>query len=628
MARRGLALAFLVGILVGSGAEAHPRARKKDPGAVGGEVLRFRTERAGRDVRDLVVDPNGVAWALDGTGSFLIRPPGKASEWKEIRPGTDGLPEVHMHRLEIWAGGVWIATHFSGLVAHAAGSWVTRTTREGLSSDRIKDLVVHQGALWAAGAEGLDRLELGSARARQQVLPDGLEGKPTALASGPDGLLLGTSRGEVLAWDGTAWRRLAPAGALAGRPITRMVVQGGILWVGTLGGLFRIDPATGKVEPLEGEDAELAGISVADLLVRKGELWVGTLGAGILRRGPAGWVQYVPPYSALPSDQIHGLALAEDGSTVLAATGRGVGLIDVSIDPVAAIDVAVRIGKTDVPAETDISRPDPAPRTFFASERAGGQLSPLAALGDMLFEDPTILGEKAQRMGISCGSCHPGGSVNTNLFIQGISHRRGGVDLSNKHFAAGAENGVDDPVDTPSLRGLRFTAPFGRQQQEGGIREFTRRVIVLEFDGPEPSPKVLDALVAYQREFDFLPTRWVGDDGTLSRQAPEPVRRGEALFRKEFPTLPMGSCAACHVPASFFLDTRMHDIGTGGAFDTPTLRNANYSPPYMHDGRFKNYAEVIAHFDRTYGLGLKPAEKKDLEAYLEAVGEGIDPYDK
>ena len=57
-------------------------------------------------------------------------------------------------------------------------------------------------------------------------------------------------------------------------------------------------------------------------------------------------------------------------------------------------------------------------------------------------------------------------------------------------------------------------------------------------------------------------------------------RRGEALFNRPFAQMAGRSCASCHIPDSFFTDSRAHNIGSGGesyagaldgAYDTPTL---------------------------------------------------------
>lgn len=614
----GLVVALLPPLVHG-----HPRARKSTQAEVVGEVLRFGIERPNRDVRGVLEDPDGVLWAVDGKGAFAVKAP-RSESWRDFYPGRDGMPEGNPQGLIGFGGALWVSTPFSGLLVHAAGTWSRRGAEQGLASDLVRAMEVYSGRLYVATQRGVDMFEPGAARPSPLEFESEIQGSPSALAGGPDGLLVGTNRGELLRLSGGKIRSLGMDAALRGRPVRSLVRHGDLVWIGTFGGLLRLEPGRQELEPLEKEDPELANLVVTDMVVRGGELWVATLGAGLLRRTAAGWAQYVPPYSPLPSDEVHDLSQSPGGD-LLAATSRG--LARISFERVKTIDVAVRIPKTDVPTETDLSRPLPKPRQILHTQAMGSEMSPMAALGDILFEDPTILGEKAQRMGISCGSCHPAGHVNTNLFIAGISKVRGGADLSNKHFAAAGDDGIFNPVDTPSLRGLRHTGPYGKTQQEGGIREFTRRVIVLEFDGPEPSPKTLDALTAYLREFDFLPTRWVRDDGSLDPAAPDPVKRGKALFEKEFPNLPGRSCAGCHRPDSYFLDGRMHDVGTGGGFDTPTLRNVNYSPPYMHDGRFASLKDVIEHFDRTYGLGLSAREKADLLGYLEAVGEGIDPYD-
>jgi hypothetical protein len=82
------------------------------------------------------------------------------------------------------------------------------------------------------------------------------------------------------------------------------------------------------------------------------------------------------------------------------------------------------------------------------------------------------------------------------------------------------------------------------------------------------------------------------------------------------------SCAACHMPSAAFADHRQHDVGTGGLYKTPTLLNANFNAPYLHDGRFTDYAQVIDHFDRQFGLNMSAQDRADLKAYLTAIGDG------
>lgn len=88
--------------------------------------------------------------------------------------------------------------------------------------------------------------------------------------------------------------------------------------------------------------------------------------------------------------------------------------------------------------------------------------------------------------------------------------------------------------------------------------------------------------------------------------------KGYALFKNH--------CSSCHIEPLFThggfennglpMDEKLKDIGrvkitqnTGDSFlfKVPTLRNIEYSFPYMHDGRFTKLNEVLNH----YGVGIK-----------------------
>jgi hypothetical protein len=97
---------------------------------------------------------------------------------------------------------------------------------------------------------------------------------------------------------------------------------------------------------------------------------------------------------------------------------------------------------------------------------------------------------------------------------------------------------------------------------------------------------------------------------------------------KPFPHDAHLSCAGCHIPSGAFLDHMQHDVGSGGLYRTPTLLNADFNAPYFHDGRFSTYDQVVSHFDRKFDLGLSVQEKTDLVAYLTAVGDGVQAYER
>jgi cytochrome c peroxidase len=285
--------------------------------------------------------------------------------------------------------------------------------------------------------------------------------------------------------------------------------------------------------------------------------------------------------------------------------------------------------QTALPAGTELNADAlVAPREVFHSEAIGGRKSYLVNLGDLAFSSPAILGGLARRAGMSCNTCHVNGAANPKLSIPHMSAHLGTFDTTGALFNPKADNGVFDPVRIPSLRGARYLAPYGNDGRSASLRDFVRNVIVNEFAGPEPPPAILDAMVAYIRDIDFLRNFSLNPGGRLNARSSDAERRGEALFIKPFPHDPNLSCATCHAPSAAFVDHLQHDVGSGGLFKTPTLLNADFNAPYFHDGRYDTYDQVVAHFDRVFGLNLSSQDKHDLVAYLTAIGDGERPYER
>jgi len=291
-----------------------------------------------------------------------------------------------------------------------------------------------------------------------------------------------------------------------------------------------------------------------------------------------------------------------------------------------------------LPPGTNINKQIPRPRQILNMAARGVDESetPLIALGDMAFDSPYIFGEPMRSLGMSCNTCHNKGVTNPNFIIPGLSGRAGGMDVSNSFFAGHANNGHFDALDIPDLRGIRFTAPYGRNGRFASLREFVRNVIVNEFNGSEPDPTMLDGLVLYMNEFDFLPNPVLNSKGLLIAAAPAAARRGEEIFHRPFAQMGDKSCATCHVPSANFVDHQQHDIGTVKGFedysrdralDTPTLLSAKYTAPYFHDGSRPTLRSVNEWFNETYDLQLSDSDIDDLTAYLETVGDGIEPYE-
>ena len=292
-----------------------------------------------------------------------------------------------------------------------------------------------------------------------------------------------------------------------------------------------------------------------------------------------------------------------------------------------------------LPPGADINKQVPRPRQILnmAARGVDESQTPLIALGDMGFDSAYVLGEPARSMSISCNTCHNKGVTNPGLVVPGLSSRPGGMDVSNSFFAGHANNGHFDPLDIPDLRGIRFTAPYGRNGRFSSLREFVRNVIVNEFSGAEPDPMLLDGMVAYLNEFDFLSNAHLNPDGTLNASASEAARRGEVIFHRPFPQMAGRSCATCHVPSGQFVDHQQHDLGTvrgyepysrDRALDTPTLLGIAHTAPYFHDGSQPTLRAVNEWFNTTFDLALTDGQIADLTAYVETVGEGIDAFEE
>jgi cytochrome c peroxidase len=113
--------------------------------------------------------------------------------------------------------------------------------------------------------------------------------------------------------------------------------------------------------------------------------------------------------------------------------------------------------------------------------------------------------------------------------------------------------------------------------------------------------------------------------GTWLNALPEPnpvppadlaaVARGRVLFDT-------AECSGCHA-GPHLTNNVNYDVGTGGAFQVPSLRAVRWHPPYLHDGCAR---DLHARFGFCGGRDahgttstLSSDEIDDLVAYLETL---------
>ena len=268
------------------------------------------------------------------------------------------------------------------------------------------------------------------------------------------------------------------------------------------------------------------------------------------------------------------------------------------------------------------------------------------ALGRALFYDPIL----SRNNTISCASCHSSytafAHVDHNL-SHGIDDRigtRNAPALMNlawhkKFMWDGAINHLDmqalAPITNPDEMDENIKHVVGKLQRSVIYPALFNKAFA---DSITTGEHMLKALAQFILTLVSAHSKY---DSVMRKQAVYTTqeKNGYKLFQQ--------NCASCHTEPLFTncqfennglpLDITLKDYGrmkvTKNPFDSlkfkvPTLRNIQFSNPYMHDGRFKRLSEVLRHYtsgiqqDKTLSKQLqKPIvlssdEKTDLIAFL------------
>jgi hypothetical protein len=169
----------------------------------------------------------------------------------------------------------------------------------------------------------------------------------------------------------------------------------------------------------------------------------------------------------------------------------------------------------------------------------------------------------------------------------------------------------EGPRRTQSVQtGLQGTEPFHWGGDEKNFPQLMTDVFVGRMSGPTLTDDQGSALLG-----------WLDAQPRAAKPVPvDPaaVTRGQALFAD-----PKHGCAICHT-GPHFTNNQTVDVGTGGAFQVPSLIGVGSRAPYIHDGCAKTLAD---RFNPACGGGdqhgitsnLSTSQIADLVAYLGTI---------
>ena len=232
------------------------------------------------------------------------------------------------------------------------------------------------------------------------------------------------------------------------------------------------------------------------------------------------------------------------------------------------------------------------------------------ALGRKLFYDKSLSGDETQ----SCGSCHQQSRAfsDNKRFSVGIDGVAGKLNASaiinvgwqSSAFWDGRANSLEkqalDPVENPIEMHLSWADAVFRIGADKSYRDEFKIVFGTEVITKEMVTKAIAqferSLISNKSRFDkFLggsveltPLELAGYNLFISEKAECFHCHGSPLFSDD--ELHNNGLDLFPDNGYFFVTSNVHDKGK---FRTPTLRNVEFTAPYMHDGRFETLEDVI-----------------------------------
>jgi len=268
-------------------------------------------------------------------------------------------------------------------------------------------------------------------------------------------------------------------------------------------------------------------------------------------------------------------------------------------------------------------------------------------LGRALFYDPIL----SRNSTISCASCHSQYTAFTHVdhaLSHGIDDRIGtrnspalmNLAWSKDFMWDGAVNHLDMQALAPMSNPLEMDETMQHVVEKLHVnRPFPKLFYAAYKDSSITGERVLKSISQFMLSLVSAESKY---DSVMRNKSEFTLqeKNGYRLFKMH--------CASCHAEPLFTnysfqnnglaVDDHLQDLGrmkvTHAAkdslkFKVPTLRNIEYTHPYMHDGRFKNLTQVLMHYSsgitqsstlanqlKKDGIPLSPNERVDITAFL------------
>jgi ligand-binding sensor domain-containing protein/signal transduction histidine kinase len=176
-------------------------------------------------------------------------------------------------------GRLWIGTDGSGLIEWKNGAFHTYPAAEGDTANFVRALAEdHNGQLWVATDDGLFWAKNGHLERADKPLGLPVFNVHAVLEDREGRIWIGGSRIYSLK-DGQPHEYSLPGNDSKNKVKSLLQTSDGDLWVGTVGGLYRMTPGGDRFEPVPGVVGTIRSLRETP----SGELWAGAIGEGIFK---------------------------------------------------------------------------------------------------------------------------------------------------------------------------------------------------------------------------------------------------------------------------------------------------------------------------------------------------------